>query len=125
MKKLSVTLMVILFLAVITACQSNTTATEAAAPSVAEGQNLFNKNCASCHSLEPGKVFAGPSLAGIGTRAGDTVAGMSAHDYIKESIINPSAYIPAGFSNGMPGSFGSRLSSNEIESLVSYLMTLK
>jgi mono/diheme cytochrome c family protein len=126
MKKLTKTLMVILFVSLITACQPKAAVTEAsAAPSVSDGETVFNKSCASCHSLEPDKVFAGPSLAGIGTRAADTVPGMSAQDYIRESIVNPGAYIPAGFENRMPGSFGNRLNSEEIDSLVAYLMTLK
>jgi len=36
-----------------------------AASMAADGEALFNKNCKTCHSMEPGKHGLGPSLAGI------------------------------------------------------------
>lgn len=48
--------------------------TSAAGPSLASAPTSFGQ-CASCHSLQPGKHGIGPSLAGVyGTRAGE-VAG--------------------------------------------------
>ena len=34
-----------------------------------------------------------PSLAGVGTRAADRVPGMTAEEYLRESILYPSAYV--------------------------------
>ena len=51
------------------------------------------KGCVGCHG-EPGAAgIIGPNLGGIATRAGSTVAGQSAEEYIHASIINPGAYI--------------------------------
>jgi len=47
----------------------------AALPAVAEGpidgEKVFNRTCALCHSIDPGRNLVGPSLAGVvGRRAG-------------------------------------------------------
>jgi hypothetical protein len=97
------------------------------------GQELFEKaalgsaaGCKTCHSLEPGVIVIGPSLAGIGGSAGTRLENMTAEDYIKESIMKPDAYLVEGFPSGvMPSSYGSQLSTEEVDSLVSYLLTLK
>jgi hypothetical protein len=101
--------------------------------STESGQELFEKAalgsaacCKTCHSLEPGVIVIGPSLAGIGGSAGTRLENMTAEDYIKESIMKPDAYLVEGFPSGvMPSSYGSQLSTEEVDSLVSYLLTLK
>ena len=101
--------------------------------STESGQELFEKaalgsaaGCKTCHSLEPGVIVIGPSLAGIGGSAGTRVENITAEDYIKESIMKPDAYLVEGFPSGvMPSSYGSQLSTEEVDSLVSYLLTLK
>jgi len=101
--------------------------------STESGQELFEKaalgsaaGCKTCHSLEPGVIVIGPSLAGIGGSAGTRVENLTAEDYIKESIMKPDAYLVEGFPSGvMPSSYGSQLSTEEVDSLVSYLLTLK
>ena len=116
----------------------------AAAPSsdpVALGQALFNATppgCFACHSVSPGVNLAGPSLAGIGLRAQQTVGDPSykgkandAAGYIHESIVTPSAHLVPGATysaNGrsfMPDNFAQQLKPDEIDHLVAYLMTLK
>ncbi|MGE5650644.1 MAG: c-type cytochrome [Bacillota bacterium] len=117
---------------------------QTAAPSsdpVAQGQALFNATppaCSACHSISPGVNLAGPSLAGIGTRAAQTVADPSykgkakdAAQYIHESIVAPSAHLVPGptYSAGgrsfMPDNFGKELTPQQIDHLVAYLVTLK
>jgi len=93
-------------------------------PDVAAGKALFeqtvlegNAGCVTCHSIEPGKTVVGPSLAGIGNKG---------EDFIRESIINPDADITEGFPAGtMPQDYGEKLSEEQINQLVKYLMTLK
>ncbi len=93
-------------------------------PDVAAGKALFeqttlegNAGCVTCHSVEPGKTIVGPSLAGIGNKG---------EDFIRESIVNPDAEITEGFPKGvMPQDFGQKLSEQQINQLVKYLMTLK
>src|SRR5881409_559822 len=43
-----------------------------------------------------------PDLAGIGARAGKTKPGMSAKQYILESLLQPGAYVVEGYPNIMP-----------------------
>lgn len=98
-----------------------------------EGEKLFAQSvigsqagCATCHSLEPDAVVIGPSLAGIGGRAANIVAGQSAADYLKESITNPDAYVAEGFPDGiMPATYTEELTSKQVDQLVAYMLTLK
>ncbi len=66
----------------------------------------------------------GPSLAGIGTRAAEHIPDMDARTYIEQSILNPDAYIVEGFPNAMPNDFGKKLSGEELDALVHFLLTL-
>jgi mono/diheme cytochrome c family protein len=102
----------------------------AAAGNAAAGETVFSQTaapaCTSCHSLEPGTTLAGPSLAMIGAEADSRVAGQSAEDYVRESIVNPNAHIVDGFAaNLMPATYGSQLTEQQITDLVAYLLTLK
>lgn len=108
---------------------------------VARGEALFSSTppgCFACHSVAPGVNLAGPSLAGIGGRAGQIVSAPdyrgSAKDvagYIRESIVHPSAYLvpgamySAGGQSFMPGNYGTELKPEQIDILVAYLQTLK
>lgn len=89
--------------------------------------------CINCHSLTPGAVLVGPALAGVGTRAatvikraGYTGQAKNAPDYLRESIVNPKAYVEEGFQpDAMRATYGQDLSAQEVEDLVAYLLTLK
>jgi nitric oxide reductase subunit C len=97
------------------------------------GKALFEQDiigaqpgCKTCHSLEAGKVIVGPSLAGIGSRAGSAVSGLSAEEFLKQSILEPDAHLAEGFPAGtMPQVWGTELSSEQVDQLVAFLMTLK
>ena len=45
-------------------------------------------------------------------------------DYLVQSIVDPSAHIVEGFFDAMPKDFGDRLSTDEIDTLVSYIESL-
>lgn len=95
---------------------------------VASGRYWFSRppaNCATCHSLEPNVVIVGPSLAGIATRARERVAGESAESYIRNSLINPGDYVVDGFANVMAQNLGDALSSDQINDIIAFLMTLE
>lgn len=107
---------------------------------VAQGESLFRSTagCGACHSVAPGVQLVGPSLAGIGLRAGTTVKAAGYHgtakdaqDYIRESILHPSSYLVPGatFSaNGqsfMPANFAETLTPKQVDELVAYLMSLE
>jgi nitric oxide reductase subunit C len=82
--------------------------------------------CSTCHSITPGTVIVGPSLAGIGTRAGKRLAGVSAEEYLRQSITNPNETVVDGFSAGiMYPDFKKTLTKDEINDLIAYLLTLQ
>lgn len=85
-----------------------------------------NPGCITCHSLDPGTTLVGPSLAGVGSRAADRVPGLSEEEYLRQSILEPSAYVVDGFVDGlMPGDWGDVLTAAEVDGLVAYLVALR
>jgi nitric oxide reductase subunit C len=108
---------------------------------IAKGQALFNATppaCFACHSVAPGVQLAGPSLAGLATRAEQILASKDymgkAQDiagYIRESIVDPHAHIPGDGNFGvdgrslMPDNFDEQLRAEQIDQLVAYLESLK
>jgi mono/diheme cytochrome c family protein len=96
----------------------------------AAGEKVFANEaapvCSSCHSLEAGVTLVGPSLAKIGAEASSIVAGKSAEQYLRESVTDPNAFVVEGFpANVMPGTYGSQLTSEQIDDLVAYMLSLK
>lgn len=94
-------------------------------PVALQGETIFKQNCATCHSTTPDTIIVGPSLAGIATRAGTRMEGLSSAEYIQLSILRPGEYIVEGFSDLMPTTFGTNLTGEELDSLIAYLLTLK
>jgi mono/diheme cytochrome c family protein len=100
----------------------------------ARGENIFKRGvegapaCANCHStlLVGGSVgFAfGPNLQGIAERAETRVEGLSAVEYIRQSIVSPASYLAPGFSNRMFAYYADHLSEQQILDVIAYLLTL-
>jgi hypothetical protein len=98
----------------------------------ASGAQLFvAKGCSSCHrgpAGSPSSAFGtfGPSLAAANTWAGERRDGMSAEEYLAESMRNPSAFISPAWTGGGGGPTTGMpqlsLSDEEIASLVDYLL---
>jgi mono/diheme cytochrome c family protein len=131
-KKLSILFVFTLtFLVVLTACGGG--GAETTDDAAAAGENLFNQTvigsqagCITCHSLDADVVVVGPSMNGIGARAGNMVSGMAAEDYLRESILNPDAYLVEGFPAGtMPQVWQDELNDEQVDQLVAYMLTLK
>ena len=101
---------------------------EGAAPVGTDGPSIFvSRGCGGCHVIEgvTGAVgVVGPELNGIATRAATRVAGMSAEDYIRESVEHPEAFIVEGYDNVMQPLRGT-MSDDEFDILVNYLLTLQ
>lgn len=95
------------------------------AAQIAEGKQLFSRHCAACHAIEPETVIVGPSLAGIAGRGATRVDGLTAEEYIEISILQPGAYLVEGFDDVMPANLGKRLTGDELDALVAYLLTLE
>lgn len=93
-------------------------------PQLQRGERIFRQQCASCHAIEPDVAIVGPSLAGIGTTAGQRIEGMSAPEYLEQAILDPNAYVVAGYESLMPTNFERRLNDRELEALIAYLLVL-
>lgn len=91
-------------------------------PDPEAGQALFQTNCAACHNTNS-TTLVGPGLAGVAGRAETRVAGMTADEYLHQSIMEPGAYLVEGFGPIMPQF--AQLSSQDIDNLVAYLKTLE
>jgi mono/diheme cytochrome c family protein len=85
--------------------------------------------CFACHRIEAlgrgGKI--GPGWDEMGEVAGSRVAGMSAEEYIRESILQPQAFTVAGYedqASTMPADFDESLTAEEIDLLVNFLANI-
>ena len=60
--------------------------------------------CSSCHTLDAlgWTGLTGPSLNGVGERAIRRIAGMSAEEYLAQSLRDPQGYIVPGYDSSMP-----------------------
>ena len=138
MRKLVLLLLLLVVVLSLAACGGgSTTSTEGgSAPTAgdaAAGEALFAQTligtqagCATCHSLEPDVVMVGPSMAGVAAVAGSRVPGLSAEEYLRQSIVEPDAYVVDGFAQGlMPAALATELSERQLNDLVAYLLTLE
>jgi cytochrome c oxidase subunit 2 len=87
------------------------------------GLAVFQQNgCGGCHTLKAagatGKV--GPDLDNLAQYAAQAKRGPLAA-FIKESIVNPGAYIQPGFPNVMPTTFATQIPPDKLTQLVQYL----
>jgi len=136
-RSLFLALLIVVLTALLAACGSGGGAPAPAVPAAGAGdadagKALFAQTvvgsqpgCVTCHSLAAGETLVGPSLAGIGARAGSTVSGQSADQYIRASIVEPNAHVADGFAQGIMQSFKDALSEQQVNDLVAYLLTLK
>jgi hypothetical protein len=111
------------------------TAAPTATPRPIEGSDaptiILNAGCGACHKIgsigEAHKV--GPDLSAIGLTAGGRVPGMTAAEYIHESILTPNAYLAPACPNGpclpniMPRDYATRLSAAQQDTLVEFLLS--
>lgn len=83
--------------------------------------------CASCHSLDgtvSGEDDAGPSLLGVAARAGERVPGLSAADYLRQSIMSPSAFVAPTYQSRMTKLASKLLTEEELDDVVAFLLIL-
>ena len=86
------------------------------------------KGCMACHRVDD-QNGSGPTWKGIWGQARPPADGKSAisdkvdFNYIRQSVLEPAAYIRSGFINQMP-SFQGQLTSREILALATYIKSL-
>ena len=93
---------------------------------------ILNAGCGSCHAIgalgEGRKV--GPDLSTIGYEATGRIPGMTAADYLRQSIVEPNVALAPTCPNGpclpniMPQDYSQRLTPGQIELIVNYMLTL-
>jgi len=100
-----------------------TTTAAAAAPS-ANGKAIFiSSGCGACHTFKAAGTSAkvGPDLDTAPAKDAKA-AGMALDAFVKQSIVDPNAFIAPGFPKGvMPATFGSSLGAAKIDALVAYI----
>ena len=84
-------------------------------------------SCLGCHKVTATEgAGIGPNLAGLSIVAGSRVAGQSAAEYLRSSLLNTDDYLVEGYQEGiMYRGYAEILTPQEIEDLVVYMLTLK
>lgn len=99
------------------------------------GRALFNEMrpeagfaCSTCHRVDSTERLIGPGLQGVSAWAAQNIPHQTPEEYLRESIVNPNAYIVEGNppypENLMPQIYGELFTPEQIDDLVAYLMTL-
>jgi hypothetical protein len=78
--------------------------------------------CIRCHSLDGSDGYR-PSLQGISQRVGNRVPELSSVEYLRQSILEPSAYVIEGYSHQMGRIHSVLLNEKEINDLVAFMLT--
>ena len=95
------------------------------APEVAAGQRVFVAHCGACHSASADTVIVGPSLAGIAAHGGRRVDGLDARAYVYSSVLQPGDYLVPGFADLMPQDLAKKLTGEELDAVVAYVLSLE
>ena len=89
---------------------------------IPRGRQVYAElGCGRCHVIDGQGGRVGPDLSHIGTAAATRKPGMSAKDYIRESILDPGAYVVPGYNDVMPRGLAMHLSQTDLDDLVEYL----
>ena len=95
------------------------------APQWAAGQRVFVTHGGACHSPTADTVIVGPSLAGIAARGGQRVDGLDARAYVYSSVLQPSDHLVEGFDDLMPQDLAKKLTGEELDAVVGYVLSLE
>jgi hypothetical protein len=74
-------------------------------------------------SVQSPPPVAAPSFQDISKRAGERVPELSAVEYLRQSIVDPSAYVVEGFDDYMMKGYRFMLSEEDVDALVAFLLT--
>ena len=103
-----------------------------AADLVSQGKDIFTGSggCAACHTIDGVSAgMVGPDLTHIGAQGGSRKPGLSAREYITESIKDPEAFVATGVDRAIPGimtqGITAGLSDGEVDALVAFLLAQK
>ena len=92
----------------------------------------LNLWCSQCHTIEgiPEAIgLIGPEHTLIGRDAANRAPGLSAEEYLRQSILDPPAHVAEGVVRASPGlmtkEITQELTDEQINALVAFLLTLK
>ncbi|MBW4438440.1 MAG: cytochrome c [Pleurocapsa minor GSE-CHR-MK-17-07R] len=113
-------------------CAASPSVSAAQAGDAERGAQLFAQGrdeappCVNCHRVVGGQVgfTIGPGLAGIAERAETRIPGISAQEYLRQSIIEPQRFVVSGYRNIMYPDYSTHLMEQDILDLIAYLLTL-
>src|SRR5690606_4145931 len=97
-------------------------------PEVLFGNPPTGMGCVACHNLElpedaNNRGVIGPNMGNLADHAGTRVPGEDAVTYVHNSIVNPTAHVVPGYPAGvMPAGFDTRMTAEEIDALVNWLL---
>lgn len=92
------------------------------------GANLFKmKGCVGCHTLD-GTPKVGPTFKGLFGKNNEIADGSKFivdENYLRESIVNPSAKVSKGFPDHVMPAFQGQLSEQEVSGLIEFIKEQK
>ena len=93
----------------------------------AAGADLFvARACVTCHRAAPGIIQRGPKLEGLygsQVKLADGRTVVADDNYIRESILNPTAKVVAGYDPVMP-TFQGQITEEQLSQLIAYVRSL-
>ena len=103
------------------------TTTVSGGGNAAAGKAVFAANgCATCHTFKPAGATGavGPDLDTAPAESAKRDNNMNLAAFIKQSIVDPNAYVAQGYTKGlMPTDFQSKLSSSQLNDLVAFILS--
>lgn len=81
--------------------------------------------CLSCHGLTGGAFSLGPIMSGVAQRAAGRIPDLMADDYLRQSILDPAAFIVPGYRDIMYARYADHFGDQEIADLLAYLHSLQ
>jgi cytochrome c551/c552 len=106
---------------------SAATTTSSGGGNAAAGKAVFTANgCSACHTFTPANASGtiGPNLDTTPAASAKADNNMNLAAFIKQSIVDPNAYIAKGFQpNLMPKTFGKSLSPTQLNDLVAFILS--
>ena len=107
---------------VLVSCSPEPVATEP----VARGRQVYRAlGCGNCHDPNLFGQRVGPPLDHVGQVAETRRPAQTAAEYLRQSILDPGAFVVPGYQDSMPRDLGRDLSPTDLDALVAYLLSLR
>ncbi|MBL8161451.1 MAG: cytochrome c [Anaerolineae bacterium] len=98
----------------------------------AHGERIFREGlndappCMTCHQTAANATgfSLGPNLAGVAERAATRIDGMTADDYLRQSILDPHRYLVPGYRSIMYPQYATVFNDQDVLDIIAFLRTL-